>query len=84
MTDWYRLVFLETPGKLVVTTSRLDALPPGVSPEDAEVRWMLAAERAFLDQKVPALSNRTPREAASDPDLRPKLIQLIKQRVRLP
>jgi hypothetical protein len=43
---------------------------------------MRAAERAFLDDKVPALSNRTPREAATDPALRPKLIQLMKQRVR--
>jgi hypothetical protein len=35
-----------------------------------------------LDEQIPALSNRTPREAARDPALRPKLVQLMKQRVR--
>ncbi len=31
---------------------------------------------------IPALDNRTPREAERDPALRPKLVQLMKQRVR--
>jgi hypothetical protein len=73
---------LENPEKILMASSRLPALPPGVSPEEAENQWMRAAERAFLDENVPALSGRTPREAARDPALRPKLVRLMKQRVR--
>jgi hypothetical protein len=73
---------LENPEKIVLTSSRTPALPPGVSLADASDQFMAAAERAFLDNKIPALSNRTPREAASDPALWPILIQLMKQRVR--
>ena len=36
----------------------------------------------FLDERLVALGHRTPREAARDPALRPKLIHLMKQRVR--
>ena len=53
-----------------------------MSPEDAERELMRAADQAFLDDKIPALDGRTPREAARDPALRPKLIQLMKERVR--
>jgi hypothetical protein len=74
---------LENPSKFLFASSRLPASPPGVSPKDAESEWMRAAEREFLDNNVPAFSNRTPREAANDPLLRPKLVQLMKQRVRL-
>jgi tetratricopeptide (TPR) repeat protein len=34
---------------------------------------------AWLDQKIPALDSRTPRQAARDMLLRPKLIQLLRQ-----
>jgi len=73
---------LQNPEKFVLNSSRAPVLPPGVSPEDAENALMRAADRAFLDDQVPALANRTPREAARDPALRPKLVQLMKQRVR--
>ncbi len=73
---------LENPDQFSLTTSRVPAPPPGVSPRDAESELMLAAERAFLNEAVPALDNRTPREAARDPVLRTKLVQLMKQRVR--
>ena len=73
---------IEHPQKIVTAVSRVQRPPPGMSKKDAETEWMLAAERAFPDQHVPALSNRTPREAARDPALRPKLVQLVKQRVR--
>jgi hypothetical protein len=58
------------------------ALPPGVSPRDAESELIRAAARAFLDEPVPALDNLTPRQAAQDPARRPKLVQMMKQRVR--
>jgi len=73
---------LENPEQFLMTSSRVPALPQGVTPKDAEQALMRAAERAFLDDSIPALDNRTPREAALDPVLRPKLIQLMKQRVR--
>jgi len=73
---------LENPDQISLATSRTLALPPGVSPKDAEQELMRVAERAFLDDHIPALDNRTPREAARDPALRPKLICLMKQRVR--
>ncbi len=39
-------------------------------------------DQAFLDMPIPVLDNRTPREAAKDPALRPRLIKLLKARVR--
>ena len=39
-------------------------------------------QRTFPDQPVPALGGRTPREAAGDPALRPKLVRLMKSHVR--
>ena len=73
---------LENPDQFALATSRVPALPPGLSPKDAESELMLAAERAFLDDVVPALDNRTPREAVRDPALRARLIQLMKRRVQ--
>lgn len=74
---------LEHPDRFLLETRRAPALPPDVSPKDAEREFMRATDRMFLDTPVPALDNRSPREAALDPVLRPKLIQLMKQRVRL-
>ena len=73
---------LENPEQIALQSSRVPALPPGVSPQDAENELMRAAERAFLDDPIPMFKNRTPREAASDPAWRPTLIQLMKERVR--
>jgi hypothetical protein len=39
-------------------------------------------DHEFLNNSVPALDGRTPREAARDPALRPTLVQLMKSRVR--
>jgi hypothetical protein len=73
---------LENPAQYIMAASRIPALPPGVSPKDAEQALRRASEEAFLDETIPALDNRTPREAARDPAGRPKLVQLMKQRVR--
>jgi hypothetical protein len=74
---------LEEPQKILLASSRVSAPHPGLSPEEAGLELMHAADRAFLDDHVPALDHRTPREAARDPALRPKLIRLLKQRVRM-
>jgi hypothetical protein len=36
----------------------------------------------FLNDKIPALDNMTPRQAASDPQMRPRLIELMKQHLK--
>lgn len=73
---------LEEPQKILLASSRVPPLPPGLSREEAELELMRAADRAFLDDDIPALDNKTPREAARDPALRPRLIRLLKQRVQ--
>ncbi|MSU63004.1 MAG: hypothetical protein EXS31_11530 [Pedosphaera sp.] len=70
------------PQKIVLTSSRAHAPPGCQSREGAELEVMRAADRAFLEDQIPALDNKTPREAAHDPLLRPRLLRLLKQRVR--
>ncbi|HEX3626628.1 MAG TPA: hypothetical protein VH280_14530 [Verrucomicrobiae bacterium] len=72
---------LENPNQIAMTSSRLP-VPPGGSPEEAWQKWVRETEKAFLDENVPALNHRTPREAARDEMLRPKLVQLLKERIR--
>jgi hypothetical protein len=73
---------LENPSRLIFGTSSIPLRPHESSPEDTERELFRAADRAFLEEPVPALANRTPRQAAHDASLRPKLVQLMKQRVR--
>jgi hypothetical protein len=73
---------LEQPSKLVIGTSILKAREAGESAEDIEAAQADAYHHAFLDQAVPALDGHTPREAARDPALRPRLVRLLKQFVR--
>jgi hypothetical protein len=72
---------LQNPQQLAFTSSRVPAPPANMTPEAAEAELMQAADRKFLDDHVPALDHRTPREAARDPALRPRLIHLLKERV---
>jgi len=56
--------------------------PPDVPPEvEAELlgRFYEQHSRAWLDQPVPALGNRTPRQAARLKAMRPRLIALLKE-----
>jgi hypothetical protein len=73
---------LEEVPRLVMTASRapIEAVPD--DPDEAGAAMMAAQDRLFLGQPVPALDGRTPREAAGDPLLRPKLIRMLKNRVR--
>ena len=74
---------LEEPQKLVFASSRIPAPPAHLSREETELEFVRAADRAFLEDHIPALDHKTPREAARDSGLRPKLIRLLKQRVRM-
>ncbi len=73
---------LENPEQIQFASSYVPAQPPGVKKEQLEAEIYRNAERQFLEDHIPALDNRTPREAARDPALRPRLIRLLKQRVR--
>ena len=72
---------LEDPIQLSVNASRFST-SPGVSREAAEGATWRATQEAYLDDHIPALGGKTPREAARDLLLRPKLIETLKQRVR--
>ena len=57
-------------------------LEPGPDLESPEIAAVLehvtrTHEQAWLDQPIPALSGRTPRECAADPTRRPDLIRLL-------
>jgi hypothetical protein len=67
----------DTP-KLMVTTSRVKA-PPGTVMDDAAAAGVIYdRQRGILDEPIPALENKTPRAAASDPALRPQLLRWMK------
>ncbi len=51
-------------------------------PDEALSRVRQEQARTFLDDSIPLLEGKTPREAARDPALRPKLVRLMKQRIR--
>ncbi|RPJ58952.1 MAG: hypothetical protein EHM23_15810, partial [Acidobacteria bacterium] len=59
------------------------ALPGEAVPREAQEALTLDAQarhyREWLDLPIPALNDRTPREAAKDPALRPKLAKLIRR-----
>ncbi|HZM03135.1 MAG TPA: hypothetical protein VFC44_08925 [Candidatus Saccharimonadales bacterium] len=73
---------LEAPNKFAFGSSRVERPAPGVSFEEVEAQQRARHYRAFLDNTVAALDGHTPREAAQDPALRPKLIHLLKLWVR--
>jgi hypothetical protein len=64
----------DTP-KVVVATSRV-AAPGGTVPDDAGIIY--DRQQGILDEPIPALDNKTPRAAASDPALRPQLLRWLK------
>ena len=74
---------LENPERMILMSHRLPVPSVDVSKEEAEAELRRAADVAFLDGAVPALDNHTPRQAASDPALRPKLVLLMKRRIRM-
>ena len=73
---------LEHPQQIQLTSSRVPEPPRGRSPDDLAAELFAAQYRAFADENIPLLDHRTPREAARDPALRPKLVNLLKVRIR--
>lgn len=68
---------LEQPRRIVFSTTRIPLSEPGNSIEEVLRRQ----EEAFLSESVQMLDGATPREAANDPSLRPKLIRMMKSRI---
>ena len=67
----------DTP-KLMVTSNRV-AVPPGTVPDNAAAAGIIYdRQQGILDEPIPALDNKTPRAAASDPALRPQLVRWLK------
>jgi hypothetical protein len=67
----------DTP-KVVVATSRV-AAPSGTVPDDTAAAGVIYdRQQGILDEPIPALQNKTPRAAASDPALRPQLLRWMK------
>ncbi len=72
---------LENPEQIRLSTVRTQLDDPTQTPDQLTEEFLTAQDRIFLDNSNPELDGRTPREAARDPQLRPKLLRLIKSRV---
>lgn len=73
---------LEEPPRVRLAATRM-AVPSGAGGADKALADHLAEyDRQWLDAPVPALRNLTPRAAALDPQVRPVLLRLLKERVR--
>jgi hypothetical protein len=73
---------LGTPMDVEFSTSRVEVPAHLRTKAEIEAHFMREQLREFVDQPLPALDRKTPREAARDPVLRRKLLPLVKARVR--
>jgi hypothetical protein len=73
---------LEQPQRIVISSSRTPQPIPPRSKQQLEAEWFAALDRAWLDDSIPTLGGKTPREAVRDPALRPRLIRMMKSRIR--
>ena len=54
-----------------------EGTPPVALPPDALEEVQTSMEQRWLEESVPALGGLTPRQAAADPDTRPRLVSLL-------
>ncbi|MEW6302669.1 MAG: hypothetical protein AB1705_04310 [Verrucomicrobiota bacterium] len=73
---------LENVQQIQLVSSRLPAPLAPKSEEEMHQDLLTSEGRAWLDRAIPGLDGRTPREAACDPALRPRLVRMMKSRVR--
>ena len=71
---------LENPPVLPTESVRVSKALVDTGGLERDIRMDLL--RAWMNEPVPALRGQTPREAAVDLELRPRLVQLVKDRVR--
>ncbi len=66
-------------------TRKTETITSPLSSEEEEkfmIQFYEKHYQKFLDDKIPAIDDMTPREAMNDPDMRPRLIELMKGHVR--
>ena len=73
---------LEGTEQMIIESSRMPVAPASGGGAGALNRALQAQARTFLDNPVPRLGGQTPREAAQNPELRPKLLRMMKERIR--
>lgn len=72
----------ENPQRLAIATSMLTQPTTSSSTPPSSEEVLLEQDRRFPDEPVPALEDHTPRQAVADPRLRPRVIRLMKDRIR--
>jgi hypothetical protein len=75
---------LQTATRLILSASHIEpsSMPHGASLRELEAISHQEYLRSFLQRPVPLLDDRTPRQAAADPAMRPRLLTLLKQFIR--
>lgn len=70
---------LENVPEISLQSSRI----PSDADEDPMTTSLKASFEGFADIPIPAFDDRTPREAAADPAMRPRLLELMKRQVHV-
>ena len=73
---------LERAPSIVLTSSELPDTYSDMSLPEAQARAKRQTLESFLDEPIPMLDGRTPRQAANDPTWRPAVVRLMKTYVR--
>jgi hypothetical protein len=73
---------LESLTSVSLQTARVPVPDAPGAKEASLARFKSQQAKAWLDLPVPGLDDKTPREAAADPAIRPRLLQMLKDRVR--
>lgn len=74
---------LENPARIETSTSRVATPPEVSSKEEIERHMEQEFQRTYIDNEIPALGGLAPRQAAKDPAVRPKLVEMMKVHVRM-
>ena len=72
---------LEEPGKVNFSAAYTEKPAEGASGADSVDAYLISHYKNLLDRGIPDLENLTPRQAAGDPGMRPKLILWAKRMI---
>ncbi len=73
---------LENTQRIVLQSSRIAVDKSKRSKDEVEGDMFRAHEEAWLGNRIPAFDDLTPREAAGDEVMRPRLLRMMKNRIR--